>query len=241
MLGAYATASHNEAFKFDVLPPLSDYSKTFSTGIKYTSGLAIVMFVVFLPVILIYAYLFSNLLSTTITGNFAGPQSFQIMAGLILFSFILWIVSIILWLKYGIPAVLLFFRNLNLSDMLSFKKISKFGEAIKKDYWMYILFSILISIILGIVSNILMQVLTPFILIKNPDYFQMAMNPQASSAAMNDISAMFGTILPAIGSIISISPILSTLLSLLLLPNLNGQVIKNTLKSNIKQKADSLN
>ena len=226
--GIYAIASHNEAFQKDVLPPVSDFGKIMDVGVKYATGLAVISFIIYLPIILIAVYFLSVMLNSEGSGT---ALASDLILYLIFFIPFFMILGIVFWYKYGIPAVLLFFRNLSLSDMLSFSKISHYGKVIRRDYWWYVLFFIILSLIINVVMQCILQLLFVVVLSVNTDFSQLMQQIQ-QSAETTPFS--FDSIWPLISLGFLFSSVLPLVLSLLVMPNLNGQIIGKTIKRQIK-------
>ncbi len=206
--GYYAIASHNEGLKSkNVLIDISpNTGKIFEIGFKYLTGISTLYIIVFLPVILLTAVCISQAILAS-TGNVPSAQTI-IAQALALFLFT--ILGIILSFKYIIPAMLLFFKTLALSDMFSLSKINQFGSKISKDYWTYILFSVLVSIII----NVVVSCFSGFVRV-NMESNMMKINPLQVIQQVS-LLYLFTSSLTFIGTT-------------LILSNLNGQVIRNTI------------
>ncbi|MBQ9246252.1 DUF4013 domain-containing protein [bacterium] len=227
--GYYVIASHNEGCRAkDIIPNINNAMYIFETGFKFLTGVSTLYIIVFFPCIICFAYLLSQLIAIVIGGENSDSVSNLSDFGNVIFLFFIIFLSaiagVIMSFKYIIPASLLFFDKLNLKDMLNYKKINEYGYLIKKDYWMYVLFSIIISIIIQTATSAISPLITSLF------GFQNTM-PQQMSTGISNANQFSNLLFSNLGSITFVlltSTVITSIFTLLLMPNLNGQVIKNT-------------
>jgi hypothetical protein len=116
--------------------------------------------------------------------------------------------------------------------MFSYKKISKYGRMISKDYWIYILFSFVISIIISIVVQSVMAIFMGIYAING---ISNTVTPQNTPPSPDNLMPYLNQSFGAMFGITAVTASIQYILSLLLMPNLNGQVIKNVLKRTLKR------
>ena len=219
--GYYALASHYEGVKSDyvLIDISSNIGKIFEIGFKFITGLSTLYIIVFLPFILLLSVALAQII-LAYNGDTVSPE---VIIFISVASFISVIAGIILSFKYVIPATLLFFKTMLLSDMFSFSKISSFGAKISKDFWMYILLSIIVSIII----NVVVSCLSGFI----------PVNIDKSSLKTIDINIVIQTY----SLLYLFTSCITLMLTTLLMSNLNGQVIRNTIERKRTEKPRQVN
>lgn len=231
--GYLALMSHNEAVSSkNVVPEINQIGEILKIGFKYLTGVSTLMILFALPVIICTAIMIGNIVNIIISKGAAPVDnalytSLSLMGAIVIFG----ILAIILHFKFLIPAQLLFMQTLNLSDMFSYKKLLKYGKMIAKDYWIYILFFIIISMIINIAVQ---TVLTPIIGIYMSQNALNTVNPE-TAAASTDLFQIISQNAGINMEAVILCTIVQSILMLLFFPNLNGQIIRNALKRELNK------
>lgn len=230
--GYLVLMSHNEAVRSNnVVPEISDMGKILNIGFKYLTGISTLMVIFCFPALLYLAFLIASVINMAFSQGTSSLGSLAVTPLLMIFGiFIFGIIAIILSFKYAIPAQLLYMQTLNLSDMFSYKKITKYGNMISKDYWIYISYMILISMIINMVVQTIMSIFMGIYSISN---IMTSVNGQIDTTM--DLLQYFKENTGLIMGSLVLSTVLQSICFILFMPNLNGQVIRNVLSRELKK------
>ena len=226
--GYLVIMSHNEAIDSkNVIPEINNIVETLKIGFKYLTGISTLMVIFSAPFFICFAIILANIINMVLSHGTMNSENFVYTSLIALLGiFIFGIASIILYFKFGIPAQLLFIQTLKLSDMFSFKKLVNYGKIISKDYWLYILYSIVISIIINVIVQTIMTPVCSIFMFKE---LMSSVNTESAAAVQDILQYIKQNAGLYIGCYI-LSVILQNIFILLFFPNLNGQIIRNALE-----------